>query len=777
MKRIQYIIPFLLLSIIVNAQLSQSVDITPKGFSGDFKQIVYSKNQGLIALADNGYLYESSDTGKTWIPKLAPFAGASQMRMGKDGMIGYLFNDDTLFHTANGGKTWSKMITIGIPETLDGYKMFYVNIFHKNEDTLFIITTNLVNGLKFYMSSDKGLNWKLVAQNMSSPNLYNYISSIHFATPLHGYAFGQGYYAETTDGGNSWTKHLFFKFVEQIIQVYSFTNGKAVLYYENSDDKIQSINTSLDGNPLTKVSVQTTIDRIISFQGFNEKIYAIGLDGHLYKSLDSAKTWTQTIIASSMSGSVILKGAYFYNDQVGVIVGRNLCSYVTLDGGTTWKKYVHGGAEGFEKIYCKTKNECFITGTTGRLFHTKDGGNTWDWQDIHNGNLQEIEFPTPDTGYIVGPEILFRTIDGGESWIGIPNSSNAGLIEFPTKDIGYMGYSSLGSFIYKSENAGETWDIYANSLYMNNKNRGGGVSFRTELEGLVCANMGKLLYTNDGANTWQVKSSINANSKAYDIMAMPNKKWLVLGIETTLDNTEIYVCDENINCTQTYFIEKTGGDFRKINNSTYAYMHQDSIFISKDYGVTWEGGKNTGGFLDYYFVNSNVEYSIDDYKIHKGYYGNTITLDITKLTNRSYTLNAETAEPSIQATIYLKDNLGVLHQLATAVTLQNGVGYTVIIPKSVAIGNYTIYIEPVSSAYIPVESNVIVIDQDNALQPLSKSECYTITAKTLTITTQKPITVYNIMGVQVPIYGNQVKLQQGMYIIKSECGVEKIMIK
>ena len=47
----------------------------------------------------------------------------------------------------------------------------------------------------------------------------------------------------------------------------------------------------------------------------------------------------------------------FLSEKIGVLVGRNLTSYVTEDGGETWTKYVHGGGEGFNNIYCKNENE------------------------------------------------------------------------------------------------------------------------------------------------------------------------------------------------------------------------------------------------------------------------------------------------------------------------------------------------------------------------------------------------------------------------------------
>ena len=745
-------------SLLAQAQLSESVDITPKAFSGDFAQIEYGVGNGFIALANNGYLYTSIDTGKTWLPKMSPIQDAHKFKMQLNGLTGYLLSADSVLKTEDGGKTWNKMIITGIPQTLDGYKMDYTNIFYKNQDTLFIIATNRVNGLKIYMSIDKGINWNLVAENLYSDNISNFISRLYFVSSLHGYAFGVGFYAETFNGGLTWTKHLFSQY-----ETYCLENIRI-----NDSTLIQSYSTPSETMPNLKGVIWYRAG-IHTFAKTKNGILGIWYQAR-HTTIDTGKTWQ--ITANTID--TYFNDMCFMNDSIGVMVGNNLTSYVTLDGGITWKKYVHGGAEGFNQIYCKNDQECFITGQTGRLFRTQDGGDTWTWKDLHNGSLHEIEFPTPDTGYVVGPYVLFRTIDGGDTWTKISHSlENGEIIEFPTKDIGFMGYSGGQYSMYRTNNSGDTWTRYAGMTYLTNKTLTNGFAFRSETEGLVCADDNKLLYTNNGCATWQLIESIPVGYYMYDVVSVSDRGWLLQA--NVMRNNEVsfdmFYCDNSFNCQKV--VDGTdlyGGNLQQINDSTYYFTHH----ISYDYGQTWDTTDLMIGGQEF-FVNPNLAFSIGTLNIKKAtFYNKILTLTLQKQSNRQYQV---TIASSLQADIYIKDALGNSTKIASQINLQNGVAYNLTIPQSVTQGTYTIIIEPITSGYASVESEPIVIDSTIGITDIAKQDCFSVKGKTVYALSQKPVKIYNIMGVQIPIQKQKVELQPGMYILQSECGVEKIIIK
>ena len=65
-------------------------------------------------------------------------------------------------------------------------------------------------------------------------------------------------------------------------------------------------------------------------------------------------------------------------------------------------------------------NDTGIAVTTTDIFKTTDGGQSWELKDSFSGiSLNDVFFPTPDTGYIVGNAFgaaALKTIDGGNNW-------------------------------------------------------------------------------------------------------------------------------------------------------------------------------------------------------------------------------------------------------------------------------------------------------------------------------------------------------------------------
>jgi len=549
----------------------------------------------------------------------------------------------------------------------------------------------------------------------------------------------------------SWTKHL----TSQIET--SFTSSIMI----NSNTAIQTYNTPSETMP-TLEGVIWYRAGINAFANTKNGVLGIWYQAR-HVTTDNGDSWQLT----NNAVTTYFNDMCFMNDSIGIMVGRNLTSYVTLDGGTTWTKYVHGGAEYLNSIYCKTNDECFITGEKGRLFHTIDGGNSWTWKDLHNASLTEIEFPTVDTGYIVGSTVLFRTIDGGDTWSKkVTSYSNTTEFDFPTKDIGYMGYSSD---IVKTINNGESWNYCIDEIYFNNKTISKSFSFRNELEGLACADDNKILYTNDGGTTWELIESIPIGYTTYDVVSVSDRGWLLQ--VNTATKFDIYYCDNSFNCNQV--VDGTGlygGNLQKVNDSTYYFTQH----LSTDYGLTWNEVDTISKGKKSDIVNPFLLYTISGERIFKTYINSQeLILTLQKQSNRQYQV---TIASSLQADIYIKDALGNRTKIASQINLQNGVAYNLTIPQSVVQGTYTIIVEPITSGYLPVESEPIVIDSTSAITDVSKHDCFSVKGNTVYVLSQKPVKIYNIMGVQIPIQKQKVELQSGMYILQSECGVEKIII-
>lgn len=149
-----------LVSFAVNAQYTETKDITPKGFSGNFELVERVLDNELLALSDLGYVYRSKDVGKTWDVVNTPFYNAWFMSFQEDKQRGYLTGEYNLAFTNDGGYTWNNISLTGIPQNLKIQKAF-----PKNEDTLFLSVSGKENGMKIYMKSRFAEQWGKLLTN------------------------------------------------------------------------------------------------------------------------------------------------------------------------------------------------------------------------------------------------------------------------------------------------------------------------------------------------------------------------------------------------------------------------------------------------------------------------------------------------------------------------------------------------------------------------------------------------------------------------------------
>jgi len=755
-----FLLVFSLLSVQFSiAQTPTWKNITPAGWSGDFKQVFYGKGNGLIALADNGYFYLSKDTAHTWTIYLQPDTAIIAAVMYPDNTNGFLYNQVTAYKTADGAKTWTKLPMTGIPTDMQ-----IRTIWIKNADTVFAVVTNLVNGVRIFLSSDKGNTWTQVAQNIIGLSVYTTLYEFYFPTPLIGYGYGYGCYVETNDGGKTWNGHTLI-YVERdnvYTKTYSYPNGRTIIFYRDYNGTNNAIYSSSDGNPSTVTQVGTTSDWVTDVVAFGANVSAIDQSGYLYYSVDSGVTWNSKVILSNRS----LESMYFLDKNNGIVVSNLLTSIVTTDGGTTWAKYVHGAADGLNKIYCKTRDECYITGNAGRLFHTIDGGTNWNYRDLQGGKLVEVEFPTKDTGYVSGGGVIFRTIDAGVNWTKFTQSTGGGFIDFPTKDTGYVGYALATPAIQKTTDAGKTWHWTDDMTYdLNRTIGGGGACFRSTKEGLVTGD-NNLLYTNDGGNSWQVK----ANGVGASIITTVNDNWLVI------NGGNIYLCDKDINCTLKYTDNSynLALPLKRDSNTILISTNNDSILISKDFGNTWikEYFPSMGQLV---FGNRNTIYSLTNV-IYKGVYkSQTTSIQFTKVDNQTIvgTITYDANEGYFASIVLINDLLDTI-VINNNILIENGIPLSIKMPNTLQGTNYKIKIEPLdSAAYSSVESQTFTTTGNNIISFDNKAH-FKIIGNRIECNDCSNFEIYNTLGQRVQ---NNIELSVGIYIVKCNNVTQKIVIK
>jgi len=719
------------------AQTPTWKNITPTGWSGTFQFVDWFAGNGLIAIADNGYFYKSIDTGKTWTPYPKPVASFNYITLYSDHKRAYICGGTHLYKTTDAAVSWQEIKYTGMPSNID-----LSRIYIKTEDTLLLSASDGVNGMKIYLSPDKGQTWTMVAEKLYNGYIYG-ISGFYFDTQKHGYALAVGYYAETKDGGHTWIRN----------DIDVNTSFYGILEIKNHSTVIS---TNTQNPPVTS--------NAIYFKGGINKIVQAGTmlygvySGNFFSSVDSGKTWK----IKSIDANKQFKSITFFNQQTGVIVGNELTTYTTKDGGTTWTKSVHGGAEGFNKMYCKTKDECYVLGNKSRLFHTIDGGTTWNYRELEKG-MVNIVFPTIDTGYISAGSFIYRTIDAGKNWtIFKQTNASGGFIFFPTKDTGYVGIVTID----KTVDAGQTWNPAVDFNYVNNIDYGaGGACFRSTSEGLV-SSPNNLLYTNDGGFTWQVKApGIGATS----IIPIKNN-WLVINTQN------VYVCDKDINCTLKYSNSNDyiSSPIKRDSNTIIITAGNDSALISNDCGMTWKKeyfpyfGQLTLG-------NKSTIYSAVGANIYKGTFKaqtNSALFTQTDSKTLSCTISNDLNEnypASIRLITSTKDTI----LISTNTIIKNKLPISISLPSTILVGtNYSIEVLPNdTAAYSTVKSQIFTItgisNVDSENMPVirvykNRIDCDCVNYQ-----------LFNTLGQQIQ---HNTELTSGIYIIKCNNQIQKVLI-
>jgi photosystem II stability/assembly factor-like uncharacterized protein len=239
--------------------------------------------------------------------------------------------------------------------------------------------------------------------------------------------------------------------------------------------------------------------------------------GGLYKTTDSAKTWTTLNSTTTLPISDI----YFTDAQNGFAVGgSNSCSGTgciipgsfilkTVNGGQSWTTvYTPSTKIELTSVYFINASIGFCAGDNV-ILKTIDGGQTWSEYTVNNlgGKIMQIRFANSQKGYVA---CLFDKIvvteDGGTTW----------HVTSPGRNIGYYSVAEANGATYvsgqgkiiKSTNGGNSWNELTNSpsdiycLHFTSDQNGFAFGRGNYSGGDFGHNYGAIYCTNNGGNSW-----------------------------------------------------------------------------------------------------------------------------------------------------------------------------------------------------------------------------------------------------------------------------------
>jgi photosystem II stability/assembly factor-like uncharacterized protein len=309
---------------------------------------------------------------------------------------------------------------------------------------------------------------------------------------------------------------------------------------------------------------------LFDVQFIGKKGWAVGAMGTILRSEDGGKSWQTIDIATDVD----LYRVCFVNETQGWAAGgrirmaptnkqmahdeRGGYGYIfhTTDGGKSWQcQYGQRGRHIFGMYFIDEKTG-FACGELGFLLKTDDGGKSWRETPGTNTRrwLYGITFKDKLNGFIVGEsETVLKTIDGGASWVKVDAPADRQFFGFRSfyKDIDFCGSTGCivgqNGAIMISHDGGQTWQPSA--TFIDPKIRQfldfTSVDFATPTLGYIVGELGtRILITEDSGKSWALRP-------------MPNVDWL-----------RALWADEN--------------------GKVVAVGEREKVLISKDRGLNWD---------------------------------------------------------------------------------------------------------------------------------------------------------------------------------------------
>jgi len=266
-------------------------------------------------------------------------------------------------------------------------------------------TTSRPNGASY--------SWKIIGKTASSQPIID----IWFTSPSKGFAaVADGYLWQSLDSGKTWTR---------IPNTYASTAnslGMSNLFFANSTygfaQGLSQLQVTKDGgNTWSLLSLPTSKAYNIFFTSPSTGYYG-DIDGGLYKTTDSGKTWISNF-KSTRTG--VDYPVHFLTPDKGFVLCGDATFSKTGDGAASWQQ---------------VQKNIFVTGTTTPGYNT-------------------LQFVDDLTGFYASQNGVFKTIDGGQTWKNVyPNGSNVNVIKFFDATTGYY---KADRTIYKTTDGGQTW--------------------------------------------------------------------------------------------------------------------------------------------------------------------------------------------------------------------------------------------------------------------------------------------------------------------------------
>lgn len=460
----------------------------------------------------------------------------------------------------------------------------------------------------------------------------------------------------TTDGGKNWTHMSLDEKTIQAIDFISTKEGWAIGGKSVVDESQAAggfnvhwtvFHTQDGGQTWTEQKAGTEkslsmLNPTIFFVNENEGWVTV--DGIILHTEDGGKRWTaqkyKLVGPDKLEREIWTGGMYFLDEKWGWIVGKGILS--TKDGGMSWlqEPQMPFGNLSLNKIVFVTSKKGWVVGEDGTIFHTADGGLTWQRQGSSTSvELLGAHFVNSQEGWVVGDEgTILHTTSGGNTWVRQKSGTESSLkdVQFIDAQEGWIvgdiylpEQKTWEGIILHTVNSGKKWETVENvpvNLWWLSD-----VHFVDAQTGWIVG-LATILHTDDGGKSWQEQRSADIDSRLVAVYFLDSLTgWMIswYDIAHTVDGGHTWKVQYNTGketrLKTLYFASRQEGWAVGQRGTTL-----NTILHTTDGGQTWSyqqslghhgaelrsicyGGKNTlwavgeyGTLLKYYEPNLRV---------------------------------------------------------------------------------------------------------------------------------------------------------------------------
>jgi len=493
------------------------------------------------ALGASSTLLKTTDGGMSWVSQTTGVGTGLNDFTFPNANTGFLVGQNGMLRkSTNGGSTW-QTIASGVTGTINGVSFIDAN-------TGFFAASNGV----IRKTTNGGTSWQTVYTGTE------FLKDIHFLDANNGIAMSVTRFLITSNGGSSWTpidtdpSHILLR-MQLINNSLGFALNDANQLLKTTNNGLTWSTTDIpSGYNLSclymlnqqKGYFGANIGQIVITEDGGNTIF--GLTSGLIGRIENLhfRNRTQGILVSGNGGilntqnagltfgkresgtTANLSSVQWLTDTSALVVGDSGVVLKTTDAGLTFNRIQTSFTNTITDLWAVDSLYAYAALSNGRVLKTTDAGETWSFQTtIATTPFYGIHFLNRNVGMVVGDNEIYKTSNGGASWVpcntGIPLNGDLSEVWVISPSIAY----AVGGFgkLYKTINGGTLWEPV---FPADNSNAEiSEMQFFSEDTAYFSRLTSQYLTINGGVNISAASTACLANNGGMNTIHLPERDW------------------------------------------------------------------------------------------------------------------------------------------------------------------------------------------------------------------------------------------------------------